>query len=265
YFVDQLAQGIAVMAAAFYPKEVIVRTSDLKTNEYAGLIGGSAFEPQEENPMLGFRGAARYYHPLYEEGFALECAAIRRVRTRMGLTNVKVMVPFCRTVEEAAKVVSVLAGYGLDRCVDESLQLYMMAEIPANVLLAEEFARHFDGFSIGSNDLTQLTLGIDRGSALVAGQFSEQNEATRMLISQMITAGHKAGKTVGLCGQAPSDDAEFVRFLVEQGIDSISFNPDSLLNGIGHVAHAEAMRADDGHGDPSRMPVGRRKKEQPEP
>ncbi|GAB4092539.1 phosphoenolpyruvate synthase [Flaviaesturariibacter terrae] len=254
FFIDKLSQGIAMIAAAFYPKEVIVRTSDFKTNEYAGLIGGIEFEPKEENPMLGFRGAARYYHPLYQEGFALECAAIVRVRREMGLGNVKVMIPFCRTVEEAEKVVNVMAANGLDRRSDKGLELYMMAEIPANVLLAQKFARYFDGFSIGSNDLTQLTLGIDRDSTLVADLFSEQNEAARMMIANMIAAAHAAGKKIGLCGQAPSDDPAFARFLVEKGIDSISFNPDSLLRGIEQVLRAEGGGGAEGQTEPSVSP-----------
>ncbi|TCJ19075.1 phosphoenolpyruvate synthase [Flaviaesturariibacter flavus] len=242
YFVDKVAQSIAMIAAAFYPKEVIVRTSDFKTNEYAGLTGAAEFEPKEENPMVGFRGASRYYHPLYREAFALECAAIARVRTRMGLENVKVMIPFCRTVAEAETVVSVMAANGLNRSSDPGLELYMMAEIPANVLLADAFATHFDGFSIGSNDLAQLTLGIDRDSALVAPLFSEQNEATRRLIADMIGAAHRNGKKIGLCGLAPGDDPAFVRFLVNEGIDSISFIPGALLTGMAVVRLAEKER-----------------------
>ncbi|HVW59068.1 MAG TPA: phosphoenolpyruvate synthase [Puia sp.] len=241
YFVDELAAGIATIAAAFYPKEVIVRTSDFKTNEYAHLIGGAAFEPVEENPMLGFRGASRYYNPLYKEGFELECAAIRKVREAMGLTNVKVMIPFCRTVEEGKKVVALMEEYGLKRH-DNKLEVYVMAEIPSNVLLADEFAEIFDGFSIGSNDLTQLTLGIDRDSALVAGLFSEQDKAARKIIGNMITAAHDAGARIGLCGQAPSDYPEFTAFLVDLGIDSISFNADALVKGIANINEAERPR-----------------------
>lgn len=241
YFVDELAAGIATIAAAFYPKEVIVRTSDFKTNEYAHLIGGAAFEPVEENPMLGFRGASRYYNPLYKEGFRLECAAIRKVREEMGLTNVKVMIPFCRTVEEGRKVVALMEEYGLKRH-DNKLDIYVMAEIPSNVLLADEFAEIFDGFSIGSNDLTQLTLGIDRDSALVAGLFSEQDKAARKMIGNMITAAHDAGARIGLCGQAPSDYPEFTAFLVDLGIDSISFNADALVKGIANINEAERPR-----------------------
>ena len=240
YFVDKLAQGIATMAAAFYPKDVIVRTSDFKTNEYAHLIGGAAFEPGEENPMLGFRGASRYYHPLYKEGFRLECLAIKKVREEMGLTNVKVMIPFCRTIEEGKKVIGVMREHGLDRALDPSLEIYVMAEIPSNVLLAEEFARIFDGFSIGSNDLTQLTLGIDRDSAIVSPLFNEKDPAVRMLIASVISKARKAGVKIGLCGQAPSDHPDFARFLLEHGINSISFNPDALLKGIENLVAAEA-------------------------
>lgn len=238
FFVDKLSQGIATIAAAFYPKDVIVRMSDFKTNEYAQLLGGKEFEPLEENPMLGFRGASRYYHPLYKEGFGLECAAIKAVREEMGLTNVKVMIPFCRTVEEGRKVLEVMASFGLPQG-ENGLEVYVMAEIPSNVLQAAAFAGIFDGFSIGSNDLTQLTLGIDRDSALVADLFSEEDAAARMMISMMIAAAKKAGVRVGLCGQAPSDLPDFAAFLVAQGINSISFNPDALLKGIANIRKAE--------------------------
>jgi len=238
FFIDELAAGIAIVAAAFYPREVIVRTSDFKTNEYAHLLGGSEFEPVEENPMLGFRGASRYYSELYKEGFRLECEAIRKVREAMGLTNVKVMIPFCRTVGEGKKVISLMEQYGLRRHSD-GLQIYVMAEIPSNVLMAEEFAAVFDGFSIGSNDLTQLTLGIDRDSTLVAGLFDERDEAARKMIGNMIKAAHAAGAKIGLCGQAPSDYPEFTEFLVNLGIDSISFNADALLKGIANINRAE--------------------------
>jgi phosphoenolpyruvate synthase len=238
YFVDQLAQGIATIAAAFYPKEVIVRMSDFKTNEYANLVGGARFEPAEENPMLGFRGASRYYNERYKEGFRLECEAILKVRNDMGLTNVKVMIPFCRTVEEGEKVLEVMKANGLDRKKDTSLEIYMMTEIPSNVLLAEHFARLFDGFSIGSNDLTQLTLGIDRDSAIISELFNEQNPAAKAMIAMAIQKAKAAGAKIGLCGQAPSDFPEFARFLVEQGIDSISFNPDALLQGIENIREA---------------------------
>lgn len=238
YFVDKLSQGIATIAAAFYPKDVIVRMSDFKTNEYANLIGGKDFEPHEENPMLGFRGASRYYNDLYREGFRLECEAIRKVREDMGLANVKVMIPFCRTVEEGNKVIAVMKKYGLEQGIN-NLEIYVMAEIPSNVILAEKFAKIFDGFSIGSNDLTQLTLGIDRDSAIVSNLFSEQNEAPKEMIATMIEKSKKAGIKIGLCGQAPSDFPEFARFLVKEGIDSISFNPDALLKGIENILKAE--------------------------
>ena len=239
YFVEKLAEGIGTIAAAFYPKDVIVRMSDFKTNEYANLIGGKDFEPKEENPMLGFRGASRYYHELYKEGFRLECEAIKLVREGMGFTNVKMMIPFCRTVEEGRKVIEVMEKNGLSRKLDNTLEIYVMAEIPSNVLLAEEFARVFDGFSIGSNDLTQLTLGIDRDSTLVANLFSEQNKAAKDMIQIVIHKARHAGKKIGLCGQAPSDFPEFAQFLVEQGIDSISFNPDAVLKGIENIRKAE--------------------------
>lgn len=240
YFVEKLAQGIATIAAAFYPKDVIVRMSDFKTNEYANLIGGKGFEPKEENPMLGFRGASRYYSELYREGFRLECEAVKKARDEMGFTNVKVMIPFCRTPEEGKKVIAVMEQYGLGRSTDDTLEIYVMAEIPSNVLLAEEFAKIFDGFSIGSNDLTQLTLGIDRDSALVAALFNEQNEAASMMISMMIDKAKKAGTKIGLCGQAPSDFPQFAQFLVEHGINSISFNPDALIRGIENIRVAES-------------------------
>ena len=240
YFVDKLAEGVATIAAAFYPKDVIVRMSDFKTNEYANLIGGKDFEPHEENPMLGFRGASRYYNELYKEGFRLECEAMKQVRNEMGLTNVKLMIPFCRTLEEGRKVIEVMKQNGLDRNIDASLEIYVMAEIPSNVLLAEKFAKIFDGFSIGSNDLTQLTLGIDRDSAIVSSLFSEQNEAVMEMIMMVIHKAKEAGVKIGLCGQAPSDFPEFAQFLVEQGIDSIAFNPDALLKGIENINQAEA-------------------------
>lgn len=239
FFVDKLSQGVATIAAAFYPKDVIVRMSDFKTNEYANLIGGKQFEPEEENPMLGFRGASRYYNDLYKEGFKLECAAIKKVRGEMGLDNVKVMIPFCRTLEEGRKVIQIMKEFGLNRNEDETLEIYVMAEIPSNVLLAEDFAELFDGFSIGSNDLTQLTLGIDRDSTLVASIFSEQNEAAKKMISMMIEKANACGTHIGLCGQAPSDFPEFAQFLVQQGINSISFNADALLKGIENINKAE--------------------------
>jgi len=239
YFVDKLSQGIATIAAAFYPKDVIVRTSDFKTNEYANLTGGAAFELKEENPMLGFRGASRYYSEYYREGFELECAAIKRVREEMGLTNVKVMIPFCRTLDEAKQVISTMRVYGLNRNVDNTLEIYMMVEIPSNVLLAEEFATMFDGFSIGSNDLTQLVLGVDRDSAIINHIFNEQDPAVKQMIASVIQKAKHAGIKIGLCGQAPSDMPAFAQFLVEEGISSISFNPDALLKGIENIKTAE--------------------------
>lgn len=239
YFIEKLSEGIATIAAAFYPKDVIVRMSDFKTNEYANLLGGKDFEPNEENPMIGFRGASRYYNERYKEGFQLECAAIKRVREEMGLSNVKVMIPFCRTVEEGKKVLDVMQEFGLNRQLDPSLEIYMMVEIPSNVLQADEFAEIFNGFSIGSNDLTQLTLGIDRDSAIVSDLFSEQNKSAKTMISMAIEKAKAKHVKIGLCGQAPSDFPEFTRFLVEAGIDSISFNADALLKGIENILKAE--------------------------
>jgi pyruvate,water dikinase len=224
FFIDKLAESIALVAAAFYPNEVIVRMSDFKTNEYAKLLGGKIFEPHEENPMLGFRGASRYYNDRYREGFGLECAAIKKVREEMVLNNVKVMIPFCRTVEEARKVIDVMRSFGLERG-KNGLEIYVMAEIPSNILLAKQFAQLFDGFSIGSNDLTQLTLGLDRDSEIVSDIFDENNEAVKHQIRNLIDRAHEQGVKVGLCGQAPSDYPEFASFLVQHGIDSISFNP----------------------------------------
>ncbi len=241
FFTDKLAQGIATIAAAFYPKDVIVRMSDFKSNEYANLVGGKQFEPIEENPMLGFRGASRYYSPLYKPGFKLECEAIKQVRNEMGLTNVRVMIPFCRTPEEGEKVINTMKEFGLDRANDPALEIYVMAEIPSNVLLAHEFAKLFDGFSIGSNDLTQLTLGIDRDSSLVANLFDEKNSAALMMIATMISKAKDLGIKIGLCGQAPSDFPEFAQFLVENGIDSISFNADALLKGIENITRVEQI------------------------
>lgn len=238
YFVSRLSEGIALVAAAFYPREVIVRMSDFKTNEYADLPGGKYFEPHEENPMLGFRGASRYYHPRYKDGFGLECMAIKRVRNELGLTNVKVMIPFCRTVAEGVRVLEVLKEQGLERGTD-GLEVYLMAEIPSNVILADKFAALFDGFSIGSNDLTQLTLGLDRDSATVSDLFDENDEAVKTMLAQVIDSAKRNGRKIGLCGQAPSDFPEFSRFLVERGIDSISFNPDALTIGIENIVQAE--------------------------
>ncbi len=228
FFVDKLAQGVAMIAAAFYPKDVIVRLSDFKTNEYANLIGGRQYEPTEENPMLGFRGASRYYDSRYQEGFALECRAMRMVRDEMGLTNVKLMIPFCRTLEEGRKVQAEMAKHGLKRG-ENGLEIYVMCEIPSNVILADQFAEIFDGFSIGSNDLTQLILGVDRDSEIVAHIFDERNAAVKTFIANVIKSAKAKGRKIGICGQAPSDYPEFAQFLVQQGIDSISLNPDAVL------------------------------------
>jgi pyruvate,water dikinase len=239
YFIDQLAQGIATIAASQYPEPVIVRMSDFKTNEYADLIGGRQFEFNEENPMLGFRGASRYYNERYRRGFALECAALKRVRERVGLDNVIVMIPFCRTLDEADKVLEVMAENGLARG-EHGLEVYVMVEIPSNVILAEQFAERFDGFSIGSNDLTQLTLGVDRDSAILKSLFDERDAAVTGLISQAIGSARKTGTKIGICGQAPSDYPDFAAFLVEQGIDSISLNPDSVIGVIRRLHEVEA-------------------------
>ncbi len=239
YFVKKLSYGIAKIAAAFYPNPVIVRFSDFKSNEYKGLIGGELFEPEEENPMLGWRGASRYYSDAYKEAFGLECQAILRVRNKMGLTNTKVMVPFCRTPEEGEKVLKVMEEYGLKRG-ENGLEVYVMAELPSNVILADKFAEIFDGFSIGSNDLTQLTLGIDRDSGLVAHLYDERNEAVKRFIAHLIQVAKEKGKKVGICGQGPSDFPDFAVFLVEQGIDSISLNPDSVLKTMLTIAEAES-------------------------
>jgi pyruvate,water dikinase len=246
YFVDRLARGLARIAAAQHPKPVIVRMSDFKTNEYADLIGGSAFEPKEENPMLGFRGASRYYSPRYREGFALECQAIGRLREVMGFRNVVVMIPFCRSTEEADRVLDVMAENGLRRG-ENGLEIYVMCEIPSNVVLAKEFAKRFDGFSIGSNDLTQLTLGVDRDSEELSELFNEQDAAVKWMIRCVIQEAHKAGAKVGLCGQAPSDHPEFAEFLVECGIDSISVSPDSFVAVKEKVAASERGRLSAGH------------------
>ena len=241
FFIRRLSEGVGRIAAAFYPKPVIVRLSDFKTNEYANLIGGAQFEEHEENPMLGFRGASRYYDDRYAAGFALECAALANVRSGLGLSNVKVMVPFCRTVEEANKVIDVMAHHGLQRG-EEGLEVYAMCEIPANVVLAEQFLKVFDGYSIGSNDLTQLTLGLDRDSAVVAHLFDENNAAVRWMIERAIRAAHAAGKLIGICGQAPSDFPEFAEWLVDQEIDSISLNPDTAIQTAARVAHVEEQK-----------------------
>ncbi|HSA80713.1 MAG TPA: phosphoenolpyruvate synthase, partial [Geminicoccaceae bacterium] len=229
YFVERLSEGVGTIAAAFYPKPVIVRMSDFKTNEYAALLGGGAFEPSEANPMLGFRGAARYAHPAYEEGFGLECAAMRRVRETMGLTNLKIMIPFCRRLDEAKRVLEVRARHGLERGRD-GLEIYVMCEIPNNVLLIDRFAELFDGFSIGSNDLTQLVLGVDRDSALVAFDFDERDPGVLAMLKLAVEGARRNGRHSGICGQAPSDYPEIAEYLVRLGIDSISLLPDTVLS-----------------------------------
>ncbi|WP_008316803.1 phosphoenolpyruvate synthase [Leptolyngbya sp. PCC 6406] len=239
YFVDKLAQGIGTIGAAFYPKPVVVRLSDFKSNEYANLLGGEPFEPKEENPMIGWRGASRYYDERYRAGFALECQALKRVRDEMGLTNIILMVPFCRTPEEGRRVLAEMASHGLVRG-ENGLQVYVMCELPSNVILADEFSQVFDGFSIGSNDLTQLTLGLDRDSALVAHLFDERNGAVKRMVAMAIATAKANGRKIGICGQAPSDYPEFARFLVEQGIDTMSLNPDSVIRTILDIAEMEA-------------------------
>jgi pyruvate,water dikinase len=238
FFVDKLAEGVAMIAAAFYPKDVIVRLSDFKSNEYANLIGGRRYEPIEENPMLGFRGASRYYDPRYRAGFALECRAMKKVRDEMGLTNVKLMIPFCRTVGEAERVLAELAQNGLRRG-ERGLEVYVMCEIPSNAILAAAFAEVFDGFSIGSNDLTQLVLGVDRDSQIVAHIFDERDPAVKAMIAGVIREAKARGRKIGICGQAPSDYPEFAQFLVEQGIDSISLNPDAVLKTTVRILETE--------------------------
>lgn len=242
FYVDRLAEGVAKIAAAYYPHDVIVRFSDFKSNEYANLLGGELFEPKEENPMIGWRGASRYYAPKFKAAFGLECKAIRRVREEMGLSNVKVMVPFCRTPEEGQKVLEVMAENGLRRGepAHAPLHVYVMAELPSNIQLASDFADLFDGFSIGSNDLTQLTLGLDRDSSLVAHLYNERSPAVKQQVKHLIEVAHQKGRKVGICGQAPSDFPEFTRFLVECGIDSISLNPDSVMKGWLTVLEVEA-------------------------
>ena len=239
FFIRRLSEGVGRIAAAFYPKPVIVRTSDFKTNEYARLIGGAEFEPREENPMLGFRGASRYYDERYAEGFALECQALARARGQLGLTNIKVMIPFCRTLEEAHRVIDMMHRHGLRQGVD-GLEVYGMCELPANVVLADEFLRVFDGYSIGSNDLTQLVLGLDRDSGTVAHLFDERNPAVTRMLRQAIDAAKRAGKPIGICGQAPSDFPDLAEWLVECGIDSISLNPDTAIKTAFAIARAEA-------------------------
>jgi pyruvate,water dikinase len=241
FFVERLAEGVGTIAAAFYPKPVIVRLSDFKTNEYASLLGGDAFEPREDNPMLGFRGAARYAHPAYAAGFALECAALRRVRDIMGLTNLRIMVPFCRRVIEGQRVIAVMAEQGLKRG-ENDLEIYVMCEIPNNVIQIDAFAALFDGFSIGSNDLTQLTLGVDRDSEIVAFDFDERDPGMLEMFRLAVTGAKRNGRHVGICGEAPANDPAIVRFLVELGIDSISVNPGSLVRTMTIVGETEALR-----------------------
>jgi pyruvate,water dikinase len=239
YFVEHLARGIAKIAAPQHPHPVIVRMSDFKTNEYADLLGGRQFETQEANPMLGFRGASRYNHERYREGFALECRALKRVREEIGFRNIRLMIPFCRTPSEADAVLETLASHGLTRG-EAGLEVYVMCEIPSNAILAEEFAKRFDGFSIGTNDLTQLVLGVDRDSALLSDLFDERDEAVKQLIREVIARAHKVERPVGICGQAPSDYPEFAAFLVRSGIDSISLNPDSVITVMERVAEVES-------------------------
>lgn len=238
FFVDKLAEGIGMIAAAFYPKDVIVRTSDFKTNEYANLIGGKEYEPKEENPMIGWRGASRYYKEGYKDGFILECKAFKKVREDFGLTNVKIMIPFCRTLDEGKKCIEIMDKCGLKQG-KNGLEIYVMCEIPSNVILAEEFAELFDGFSIGSNDLTQLTLGLDRDSSIVSDIYNERNDAVKRLIKEVITKAKKKKTKIGICGQAPSDFPDFAQYLVECGIDSISLNPDSVLKTRIKIAETE--------------------------
>ncbi len=238
FYVDKLAQGIGRIAAAFYPKPVIVRLSDFKSNEYRNLVGGELFEPSEDNPMIGWRGAARYYTPAFRPAFDLECHALRIVRDEFGLRNVKIMVPFCRTVKEGIKVIRILGENGLKKGVN-GLQIYVMCEIPSNVLLARKFARIFDGFSIGSNDLTQLTLGVDRDSSLVSSVYDERNDAVEEMIKHVIKTVKEEGKKIGICGQAASDFPDFVEFLVKNKIDSVSLNPDTVVKTKMQIARVE--------------------------
>ncbi len=254
FFVERLAEGVATIAAAFHPRPVIVRMSDFKTNEYASLLGGRWFEPQEDNPMIGFRGASRYTHAAYAEGFALECAAMKRVREAMGLDNVKLMIPFCRRLSEAERVVERMAELGLARGAN-GLEIYVMCEIPNNVLLADGFARWFDGFSIGSNDLTQLVLGVDRDSELVAFDYDERDEGVLEAIRMAIAGAHRNARPIGICGQAPSDYPEYAEFLVRAGIDSISLNPDSVLPALRRIAAIEAEAGIARRDEPAASPL----------
>jgi len=238
FFVRNLSEGVGRIAAAFYPKPVIVRMSDFKSNEYAMLIGGKEFEPVEENPMIGFRGASRYYDDRYKAGFRLECLALCRAREDMGLTNIKPMIPFCRTVEEGEKVIALMAEHGLVQG-ENDLEIYAMCELPANVVFADEFLKVFDGYSIGSNDLTQLALGLDRDSEMVAHLFDERNGAVEKMVAMAIDAAKRNGKKIGICGQAPSDYPEFAEFLVKRGINSISLNPDTVIQTTQHILETE--------------------------
>jgi pyruvate,water dikinase len=238
FFIERLAEGVGTIAAAFYPKPVIVRMSDFKSNEYAALVGGRWFEPAEQNPMIGFRGASRYAHPAYAEGFALECGAMRRVREVMGLTNVKLMIPFCRRISEADRVIRAMADHGLVRGKD-GLEIYVMCEIPNNVIQMDAFSQYFDGFSIGSNDLTQLTLGVDRDSDIVAFDYDERDDGVKEMIRLAVEGCKRNHRHSGLCGQAPSDYPEMARYLVEIGIDSISLNPDAVLKTTLNVLEVE--------------------------
>jgi pyruvate,water dikinase len=242
FFIDMLAEGVGTIAAAFYPKDVIVRMSDFKTNEYANLIGGRSYEPVEENPMIGFRGASRYYDPRYRDAFGLECRAMVKVRDVFGLTNLKLMIPFCRTVEEGRRVQVEMEKHGLRRG-ERGLEIYVMCEIPSNVACAAEFCEIFDGFSIGSNDLTQLMLGVDRDSEIVAHLFDERNPAVTRVISQVIQTAKRLGRKIGICGQGPSDYPEFAEFLVREGIDSISLNPDAVIKTTLQIAALEKRTA----------------------
>ncbi|MGH8674725.1 MAG: putative PEP-binding protein, partial [Burkholderiales bacterium] len=267
FFRDKLVEGVATIAAAFWPKPVIVRLSDFKSNEYRKLIGGERYEPEEENPMLGFRGASRYVAPDFRACFELECAALRKVRDELGLANVEIMVPFVRTVAEAKQVVDLLSQNELKRG-ENGLRIVMMCELPSNALLAEEFLEFFDGFSIGSNDLTQLTLGLDRDSGLVAGAFDERDGAVKALLAMAIRACRKQGKYVGICGQGPSDHPDFARWLMEQGIESLSLNPDTVVStwlslaggaaaqdGLAPALSADAAGASSPAATPSRAPT----------
>jgi pyruvate,water dikinase len=241
YYVDQLALGIAKIGATLYPHEVIIRFSDFKTNEYRTLLGGEAYEPKEENPMLGWRGASRYYDPKFKEAFGLECRAMKKVREEIGLANVTPMIPFCRTPEEGKKVLEIMKEFGLDREKDKTLKIYVMCEIPSNVLLADEFLEIFDGMSIGSNDLTQLTLGLDRDSGIVTHIANEKDESVKKLIKEVIHKCKEKGKYIGICGQAPSDYPDFAKFLIDEGIESISLNPDTVIKTLLTLAEMNSL------------------------